>query len=98
MAPSKQRREREKQDVRARILEAARELFVSHGYEAVTMRQIAEKIEYTPTAIYFHFRDKQALINELCAIDFLKLAQTFNTLTEIKDPFERLRALGTAYL
>src|SRR5205085_122655 len=48
--------------------------------------------------IYFHFRDKQALINELCAIDFLKLAQTFNGLTEIKDPFERLRALGTAYL
>ena len=98
MAPSQQRREREKQAVREKILEAARELFVKLGYEAVTMRQIAEKIEYTPTAIYFHFQDKQALINELCAIDFLKLAKTFSGLAEVKNPYERLTASGFAYL
>lgn len=94
----KERRQREKQGVREKILEAARELFVRHGYEAVTMRQIADKIEYTPTAIYFHFQDKQALVNELCAIDFLRLAKNFNALSEVKDPRERLMKSAQAYM
>ena len=93
-----ERRERERQEIRERILEAARELFVAQGYEAVTMRQIAKKIEYTPTAIYFHFQDKEHLISELCAIDFLAMAQTFNHLTEVKDPLERLMMMAYAYL
>ena len=37
------------------------------------MRRIADRIEYSPTAIYFHFRDKEALLKELCANDFLSL-------------------------
>ena len=93
-----ERRQREKQEVRERILEAARELFVAQGYEAVTMRQIAHKIEYTPTAIYFHFKDKEHLISELCAIDFLKMARTFNHLSGIKDPAERLCRMAIEYM
>lgn len=93
-----ERREREKQQVRDLILEAARELFVSQGYDAVTMRQIAHKIEYTPTAIYFHFKDKQELINELCAIDFLALARTFQHLAGVKDPLERLKRMAHEYI
>ncbi|HEY1434684.1 MAG TPA: helix-turn-helix domain-containing protein, partial [Thermoanaerobaculia bacterium] len=46
-----ERRERERQELRDRILDAARELFVEQGYDAVTMRKIAERIEYSPTAI-----------------------------------------------
>ncbi|HKO02638.1 MAG TPA: helix-turn-helix domain-containing protein, partial [Thermoanaerobaculia bacterium] len=42
------------------ILDAARELFATEGYDAVTMRRIADRIEYSPTAIYFHFNDKEA--------------------------------------
>ncbi|HTD61922.1 MAG TPA: helix-turn-helix domain-containing protein, partial [Gemmatimonadaceae bacterium] len=64
------RREREKIAIRTKILDAARELFAEHGYDAVTMRTIAEKIEYTPTAIYYHFKDKDALIRELCDMDW----------------------------
>jgi AcrR family transcriptional regulator len=94
----KERRQRQKQGVREKILDAARDLFVQNGYDAVTMRQIADKIEYTPTAIYFHFKDKQELINELCAIDFLKLAREFNALAEIADPRERLIRLAHAYM
>src|SRR5262249_33737374 len=97
-APSQQRREREKTTVREKILEAARELFVTHGYEAVTMRQIAEKIEYTPTAIYFHFKDKQELIHEICATDFLRLAGVFNQIAAEQDPLKGLRASAFAYL
>jgi AcrR family transcriptional regulator len=94
----KDRREREKQAVRQKILDAARELFVKQGYEAVTMRQIAQQIAYTPTAIYFHFRDKEHLMSELCAIDFLKLAQQFNRIAGVKDPLQRLRQMAYAYM
>ena len=69
-----ERREREKQELRTRILDAARELFAEEGYDAVTMRKIAERIEYSPTAIYLHFRDKHALMRELCDEDFGALA------------------------
>ncbi len=72
---TKERREREREELRTRILDAARELFAEEGYEAVTMRRIADRIEYSPTAIYFHFRDKEALMRELCDHDFRALAQ-----------------------
>ena len=42
-----ERREREKREVRERILDAARELFARDGYEAVTMRKVADAIEYS---------------------------------------------------
>jgi AcrR family transcriptional regulator len=47
----RERREREKAEIREKILDAARELFVNEGYEAVSMRKIADRIEYSPTAI-----------------------------------------------
>ena len=53
----KDRRSREKDELRGKILDAARALFVAQGYERVTMRKIAEAIEYSPTAIFVHFRD-----------------------------------------
>jgi AcrR family transcriptional regulator len=93
----KERREREREKVRGRILEAARELFVSDGYEAVTMRRIADRIEYTPTAIYFHFKDKESLLTELCNADFSSLAQQFVKIARVEDPVERLRRAGHAY-
>ena len=67
---SRLRRERDKQRMREQILDAARELFALQGYEAVTMRKIAEKIEYTTTLIYSHFPDKETLIREIVAHDF----------------------------
>src|SRR5215212_10572320 len=66
----KERRDRQREDVRTKIMDAARDLFVSEGYDAVSMRKIAEAIEYSPTAIYVHFTDKAALMQELCAHDF----------------------------
>lgn len=94
----KERRERERLDTREKILDAARELFVSEGYDAVTMRQIAQRIEYSPTAIYFHFPDKESLFRELCATDFTALAEMMREIAEIADPLERLRRIGQAYV
>jgi AcrR family transcriptional regulator len=98
MPPSLTRRERERQETHSRILEAARELFARDGYENVTMRAIAKRIEYTPTAIYHHFRDKEALLTELCHIDFRALASAFLRIGRVEDPVERLRKIGAAYV
>ena len=70
----KERKARQKKFLRQEILDAASELFVKEGYEDVSMRRIAEKIEYSPTAIYVHFRDKQQLFLELCHCDYRRLA------------------------
>jgi AcrR family transcriptional regulator len=95
---SQERRSRERADTRQRILDAAREMFVRHGYEATTMRAIAARIEYTPTAIYHHFRNKEALLTELGSLDFRALASAFQRIERIEDPIERLRRLGLAYV
>lgn len=91
------RRERQKAETRQAILDAARELFVTEGVEATTMRAIAAKIGYTPTAIYHHFLDKEALITELCLADFTALGQAMHNIGRIEDPVERLRRMGMAY-
>jgi AcrR family transcriptional regulator len=95
---SSERREREKKELRIRILDAARDLFTREGVDRVTMRRIAEKIEYSPTAIYLHFPDKETLVRELCAVDFLSFAQRFLGVTSIQDPVERLRAAAHVYV
>jgi AcrR family transcriptional regulator len=87
------RREREKEGVQRRILDAARELLVSEGQQAVTMRRIAERIDYTPTALYFHFRDKDTLLRRVVAEDYAALAARLRVLARVPDPLERLRLL-----
>ncbi len=91
----KERREREKLEIRERILDAARELFVSEGYDGVSMRKVAEKIEYSPTAIYLHFADKDQLFRDLCHADFGKLAAEFQSVTG--DPIEKIRKTARIY-
>lgn len=54
----KERQEREREAVSRAILDAARELFVAEGYSNVSIRKIAEKIEYSPAAIYSYFPSK----------------------------------------
>jgi AcrR family transcriptional regulator len=79
-------------------MEAARRLFAEQGYEAVSMRRIAEAIEYSATAIYDHFEDKAALLREICREDFGRLAVVFNELAAIEDPVQRIAGIGEAYV
>ncbi len=95
---TRERRERERVDVRSRIMDAARRLFAAEGYYAVSMRRIADAIEYSPTAIYSHFKDKDALIRELCSDDFGHLAVACVDLAGVADPAERLRRLARVYV
>ena len=93
-----ERRQRERDEVREKILDGARELFVENGYEGVTMRKVAERIEYSPTTIYLYFADKETLFRELCSADFQRLAASFQSAAQVADPIERLRASAWIYL
>jgi AcrR family transcriptional regulator len=93
----KERRAREKSETRDKILDAARELFVTEGYEGVSMRRVAEKIEYSPTAIYVYFADKQELFHELCQQDYARLAEVFQSSAMSSDPIDRVKQIGRTY-
>ena len=94
---SKERRQRERDDVRAKIMNAARDLFVNEGIESVSMRKIADAVEYSPTVIYQYFTDKEGLLHEICTEDFASLAETFQQLAQVADPLERIRQIGITY-
>ncbi len=68
-----ERRARAKEELRHKILDAATRLFAERGYENVTIRRIAEEIEYSPATLYLHFRDKSELLDAICTQTFRKL-------------------------
>lgn len=95
---TRERRERAKDATRQKILDAARELFARDGYEAVSMRRIADAIEYSPTAIYVYFKDKADLMKELCFQDFESFTDRAQQSAAVPDPVERIRLLGRTYI
>ena len=92
-----ERREREREEVRRRILDAAHHLFETEGYDRVTMRRIAEAIEYSPTTIYNHFEDKDDLVEALCHEDFSRLLEAVGEHPAPEDPIECIRQFARAY-
>jgi AcrR family transcriptional regulator len=95
----KERKLRQKRFLRQEILDAASELFVRDGYENVSMRRIADKIEYSPTTIYLYFKDKAELLEQVCQETFLRLSQHLRAILEQPgDPVERLRRGLIAYV
>lgn len=96
--PPKIKSEQEKLAIKTRIMDAARELFVTRGIEAVTMREVAKQIGYSATTIYLYFADKETLMRAVCDADFLKLADTLKGLLAITNPMQRLIAFGKGYV
>ena len=95
----KERKLRQKKFLRQEILDAASELFVKEGFENVSMRRIADKIEYSPTTIYLYFRDKAELLEQVCAETFARLsAHLTRILEQPGDPLERLKRGLLAYI
>ena len=92
-----ERRGREREEVRHKILDAARELFMAEGAGRVTMRRIALAIEYSPTAIYNHFEDKDALLNSLCEDEFGRLFALLRPAARPRSGVAWIRQLGLAY-
>jgi AcrR family transcriptional regulator len=93
---SAQRRTRAKENLRRAILDAARKLFATEDYKAVSMRRIAEEIEYSPTALYLHFKDKEEILLRLIEEGFDMLSGRLESI-RTADPIERLREGGHIY-
>ena len=96
---TQERRKREKENLRQEILDAARRLFIKNGFENVSMRQVAEKIEYSPTTIYLYFEDKSALFRSICEETFGKLERELEAIRKAdQDPARCLRKGAEAYI
>lgn len=93
----KERQERDREELRQSILDAAQELFVAEGYRNVSIRKIAEKVEYSPAALYSYFPSKDDLFFALAEEGFRKLfaftndpaAMSGDPLSAIRDGFLR---------
>jgi AcrR family transcriptional regulator len=94
-----ERRTRQKEYLRQEILDAARVLFAREGVESVSMRKIAERIEYSPGTIYLYFNDKNEILKTLCDETFSKLHQKIQAIRDDRsEPLNSLRRGLRAYI
>ena len=94
----KQRRERERQATQQAILQAALEIASEEGWQAVTIRRVAERIEYSPSAIYKYFEDKEAILHALLLQGFQQmLAALERVAAQERDAKERLLQITSVY-
>src|SRR5438105_13558330 len=91
----KERQERDREAVRRAILDAAGDLFVSEGYANVSIRKIAERIEYSPAAIYSYFPSKDDIFFELAEEGFRLLSDPARAAADFAalSPLDRIRAM-----
>src|SRR5438132_13839599 len=93
----KERQERDREAVSRAILDAARELFVTEGYRNVSIRKIAEKIEYSPAALYGYFPSKDDIFYALAEEGFRLLhgadGPTLTVQLEGLEQLERIKAI-----
>jgi AcrR family transcriptional regulator len=95
---SKERIQRLKEETRMNILEASYKIVKEEGWQALSMRKIADEIEYTAPIIYEYFSNKEAILAELNKKGFLSLAEE---MTQARDkqvnPVDQLEAMWMAY-
>jgi AcrR family transcriptional regulator len=95
---SKDRIQRIKDDTRCNILAASLNIVKEEGWHALSMRKIADKIEYTAPIIYEYFSNKDAILQELTRTGYVKLArQMEEAKSQYTDPVEQLEAMWMAY-
>ena len=94
----KQRRERERQEIRQSILSAARQIAIEEGWQAVTTRKIADRIEYSQPTIYEYFDNKEAILMALVYQGFESVLLAMRTAkAQHEQPEEQLLAMTRAY-
>lgn len=92
------RKEREKQEMRKLIIGAAMEMFIKEGFDRTSIRNIADKIEYSPATIYLYYKDKDELLYEVQGQAFLELYNAFVRDVTATDPMQRLEQLLHSYI
>jgi AcrR family transcriptional regulator len=95
---SAERKAREKEELKALILKESMKLFVEKGIEQTTIRNIADAIDYSIGTVYVYFKDKNAILHALHTQCFTELGGQFRVLYNVKDPMERLKAMGKVYI
>ena len=80
------------------ILDASMKLFVEEGFENVTIRKIADLIEYSPTTVYLYFKDKNEIFYQLHELGFQKMAEANQMLAGMENPLLRLHKMGENYI
>ncbi|MEI6681080.1 MAG: TetR/AcrR family transcriptional regulator [Bacteroidota bacterium] len=93
-----ERKTKEKTELKALIMSAARSLFLERGIGETSIRNIAERIEYSPATIYLYFKDKDEILHELHSQGFREMGAQMGVLMAVSDPVERLKALGRVYI
>ena len=94
---SEVRRERERKEMTERIMDVAREMLVRDGYEAVTLRGIAQAIEYSQASIYQYFEDKQSLVEAIILRDCEDLRSCLRECLRVGEPVYRLVEMARLY-
>jgi AcrR family transcriptional regulator len=92
------RKQRDKEEMRSLILDAARKIFLEKGYYQASIRNIAEQIEYSPGTIYLYFKEKDEIFHALHEEGFSRLEMQMQPLQHVTEPFERLKAMGRVYM
>ncbi|MFD7653319.1 TetR/AcrR family transcriptional regulator [Actinosynnema sp. NPDC059797] len=98
MSPIGERRERERAHRHQLIIAAARELAETEGWEAVTTRRLAERVEYSQPVLYSHFNGKDAIVGAVALDGFAELATHLRRARQAAEPGQALRAVCRAYL
>lgn len=94
-----ERKQRERADRERLIVATARELAEQHGWDAVTTRRLAERIEYSQPVLYSHFRGKREIIGAVALQGAAEMAAAVRTATSAADgPRARVTALARTYL
>ncbi|SEM97759.1 TetR/AcrR family transcriptional regulator [Lihuaxuella thermophila] len=83
---------------REKVLQTARALFVEEGYQAVSMRKIAQTLGYSHGTLYYHFKDKAALISEILKHDFAEMRNQMLQQTADHHPLETLRSVLYSFI
>jgi len=92
------RKQKEKEEMRSLILDAARKIFLEKGYDSTSMRNIAEEIDYSVGTIYLYFKEKDEIFHALHEEGFRRMLTMMQPLQHVDDPFERLKAMGRIYM
>ncbi|MGY0232041.1 TetR/AcrR family transcriptional regulator [Longispora urticae] len=96
--PAQQRRERERAQRHQLIISSARELADAEGWDAVTTRRLADRIEYSQPVLYSHFADKGAIIDAVALQGFTELLAVLRSAREGRADADQLGAVSAAYL
>jgi AcrR family transcriptional regulator len=95
----KERRERQRREVRGGILDAARGIAAAEGWRSVTIRKIVERIQYSRTVIYEHFDSKDEILLELVRLGYAEQLGTLESVLGKADgPEEAVLGMADAWM